>query len=542
MDKFKKTDALKRPRDINYDIRGKQDWADVYDVLESARNKYREKGGTVGWLRSVRRKVADNITPGIGVTKIASKVASNEPTATPVLGAVEILLDAIQTASRFREKVLTGFDGLIDVFSDVELFLGTFPQDEGIRNASLDLTVAVLCAIEQAIRFFLRNEFLKGGRAILSGSDYEKDLSESLDDISSKSRGLLQEATKSHIHEFHLYSQETQNMRRQLSDVVTAVNSMHDLLSEHVKQKQELEMCQQEVLRLHVENVYFRTNSPRPQIHSTESLSPLPAIEWNMSQDQLRSLLDHADLDLDDMAFVAGRKHQLPEREIVRTEQIIETKLFQEWIISAFSSKLLVQWDTCPPESVAGISSLSVFSLTMTEILRCRDRFISGLWICGLHTDDSETGARIGGRAMLTSLIDQLLRQFAFDMRRLQSEINVSNIQHGSLDEVLDLLKWLVCALPSNLTFVVIADGVALYERPNLWRDAFKVFARLLSLCNDSTVAVTMKVLLISTPGTDYIRQAFEREDLILSVDGLPQMAWSTSEERVARALNSSIV
>jgi hypothetical protein len=61
-------------------------------------------------------------------------------------------------ASKVRHQVLGGFDGLIAIFSDVELFLGTFPEDANIRNASVDLTAATLEAIERAIGFFISNE------------------------------------------------------------------------------------------------------------------------------------------------------------------------------------------------------------------------------------------------------------------------------------------------------------------------------------------------------------------------------------------------
>ncbi|KAF4947332.1 hypothetical protein FSARC_13998, partial [Fusarium sarcochroum] len=73
MSKFVETDAPKKPSDASYDIRAKQDWNSVYNVLKLARNKYQEKGGKVGWLRNVRRKIADSITPGVEVAKFASK-------------------------------------------------------------------------------------------------------------------------------------------------------------------------------------------------------------------------------------------------------------------------------------------------------------------------------------------------------------------------------------------------------------------------------------------------------------------------------------
>lgn len=65
---------------------------------------------------------------------------------------------AVKTAATVRNRVLTGFDGLIPIFADVELFLGDFRGDVNIRNASVALTVTVLDAIERAIGFFISNE------------------------------------------------------------------------------------------------------------------------------------------------------------------------------------------------------------------------------------------------------------------------------------------------------------------------------------------------------------------------------------------------
>jgi hypothetical protein len=65
---------------------------------------------------------------------------------------------AVKTAASVRNQVLECFDGLIPILSDVELFLGSFPNDKNIWNTSVDLTVTTLDAIEQAIGFFISNE------------------------------------------------------------------------------------------------------------------------------------------------------------------------------------------------------------------------------------------------------------------------------------------------------------------------------------------------------------------------------------------------
>ncbi|KAJ3548882.1 hypothetical protein NM208_g781 [Fusarium decemcellulare] len=544
--------------DPTFNIRKKTDWDSVYDTLQAARVRYQEQGGKVGWLRKVRRRIADNITPGAEVARIASTVTPNDPYSTPVLGTVQVLLDvsptqtmfeecvdvdivkskAVQTASRAREKILGGFDGLIPIFSDVELFLGTFPKDTGIRNASVDLTVTTLHAVEGAIGFFLSNELMRGGKALLSGADYEKKLLDSLGEINTKSKNLMEEATKSHIYEFHMYSQETQRLYKELLPIVVrGYNSIHDLLSEHLEKKdRELERARQENLYLRVENGILRATSPLPQIQSTPA-PPQPVMGWYISQDTLKQLLGHDNIDLTDMEFVVSKKGQFPEKQRVRTEQIINTQLFQSWMVSPHSAKLLIHWDTHPPKTIAGISPLSVFAMTITHVLRSKDRFISALWICGCHADITQPGAGIGGGAMVTSFINQLLRQHIFDTRLLHEDVDVASLQEGDIDEFIKLLEWLVHRLPPEITVIFIADGVVLYERPEFEADALRVFSRLLMLSGDTSVSATVKVLFVSTPATDFIRGAFEKEDLIITVDGLPQLAWAASEERVTREL-----
>lgn len=65
---------------------------------------------------------------------------------------------AVKSAAHVRQQAVNAFDGLIPIFSDVELFLGTFPGDVRIRRASVDLIATTLDAVERAIGFFISNE------------------------------------------------------------------------------------------------------------------------------------------------------------------------------------------------------------------------------------------------------------------------------------------------------------------------------------------------------------------------------------------------
>ncbi|KAK1518532.1 hypothetical protein CABS01_06066 [Colletotrichum abscissum] len=337
-----------------FDIRNKHDWDTVYSTLDEARNKYQREGGPLGWLRKVRRKGADNITSVEGIVKIVSKATPNDPYATPILGALEVLLDAVKTAASVRKQVLEGFEGLVPIFSDVELFLGTFQGDLNIENASVDLTATTLGAIEYAIGFFISNEFSRGGKAFLKVGGYESDLRQSLESIKEKSKALMEEAAKSHIHEFHLYSRETRKFQEGLSQAMNSgFNKMEALMLEYAERQEE------------------------------------------RFQQQSREYEHVSDIDLIDMNFVTNKKNQFPPRQRVLAEQIVNTLFFRDWMVSPHSTKLLIQWDFRLPKTIAGVTPLSVFCSTVVQSLRCKEQFISALWFCGQHIDNSKAANRV---------------------------------------------------------------------------------------------------------------------------------------------------
>lgn len=364
--------------------------------------------------------------------------------------------------------------------------------------------------------------------------------------IQTRARDLIQQALKSHIFEFHMYSKETRRLHEQLAHkidiLVTGNNSIEQLLKDHLQQKdRELEAARMENVYLRIENGILRSTSPTQQsMWAPPPPQQTPALGWHISQDTLRSFIDAFDLDVADATFVMDKKEQLPAKDRARAEQIIHTQLFRNWIVSASSAKLLVHWDFQRPKTVAEVSPLSIFCTAMAQSLRAKDRFVSTLWFCGRHIDESEPGARAGGRAMLSSLVDQLLRQFAFDTRPLHNDVDLESLQEGSLEALTALLCSLVRQIPPTMTLFFIVDGAVLFEREEFEAEALPVFLSLIRLVTDTSVAASVKVLFTSTPGTDIVRGAFEQEDLILSVDSLPRLGIG-SEERMARELEGEL-
>lgn len=260
----------------------------------------------------------------------------------------------------------------------------------------------------------------------------------------------------------------------------------------------------------------------------------LPALEWHVDQQMLRQTINSRDIDFADAAFALDKKEQLPARERTQVEQIANAQLFKTWIKSPSSAKLLVHWDRTPPRTIANISPLSIFCVLMSQMLQAHDRFVTAMWLCGRHIDPTESAA--GGRSMLASLIDQLLRQHNFDTRSLAADgFDFERLRLGNLEELIQLLEWLVQRLPETITFVCFIDGVILYEREEM--EALDSLACLIRLAQDHNIRAAVKLLFTSAPGTDIVRGAFEEEDLIMNVDTLPKMVWAPNDERVMREL-----
>ncbi|RFU80324.1 hypothetical protein TARUN_1872 [Trichoderma arundinaceum] len=506
-----------------YSIRqGKNDWNAIYDVLESARTRYEQSNKVTGLLR----KTGDNIAPVAQALKIASNVVPSNPYSTPILGAVSIFLEAVKTAATVRQQVLEEFNDIAPKISDIEFFLVTFPEDENISNASIDLTVTILLAIEQTIGFFTRNRFARGVRAMGMGASYETDLLKSLNTIKSKSKALLEEATKSQMHKDNLHHEKQKKEAREKDYEIQ-------------RMQMKLEHSWQTITSLTIQNENLRSISP---IQNSMWLPPpnrptTPVYGWHLSQDTLRWMMKIPDADLIDVSFINSKKEWLPSKHRVHAERIIATQVFRNWIVSPRSAKLMVHWDVQPPKTVAGISPLSVFCSTISQGLRTKEGILSVLWFCGRHIDPSEAGEQVGGHYMLASLIDQLLRQYAFDTRPLSSIFNITKLQQNEYNELMSLFDWLVKQLPSTATLFCVVDGVALFERGEYWEQSAPVFLKIVNLVDDPTVPAVIKVLFTSTPGTDMVRGAFEQNDLILEVGSLPSLASTPSEERMAREL-----
>lgn len=136
-------------------IRSACEWEQVCSRLNEAQITYVGEEGASGMLKRMRRKVADNLSqPAAHVTKMVPDV---EPWVTPVVGTIGLLLQAVSTAAKTRQEVLTNLADLEKTFSNINSFAATFPRDDNVRQASITLVVAIFQAVEHAIAFFVKS-------------------------------------------------------------------------------------------------------------------------------------------------------------------------------------------------------------------------------------------------------------------------------------------------------------------------------------------------------------------------------------------------
>lgn len=136
-------------------IRSARGWEQVCSRLNEAQITYAGEEGTSGMLKRMRRKVADNLRqPAAHVTKMVPDV---KPWVTSVVGTIDLLLQAVSTAAKTRQEILTNLADLEKTFSDINSFAATFPQNDNVRQASITLVVAIFQTVEQAIAFFVKS-------------------------------------------------------------------------------------------------------------------------------------------------------------------------------------------------------------------------------------------------------------------------------------------------------------------------------------------------------------------------------------------------
>ncbi|KAI1129504.1 hypothetical protein F5Y10DRAFT_264043 [Nemania abortiva] len=247
------------------------------------------------------------------------------------------------------------------------------------------------------------------------------------------------------------------------------------------------------------------TRNQPTELHTPVTRPTTPG-QIRVNQEALEMILDIPELDIQDMRQIEAEASKMDPDQRAQAEDIVKTQQFKGWVISPTSSKLLVHgnFSGLPIYS----SALSLFCISLTTHIRDRERFYSLVFFCGLHLHQSENSeeSHVGGRAMIKSLIAQLLRQYEFNTRSMPGGI----LPLTEINELCALFGWLVGQLPPNITLVCFIDGIEYYERDEYLQEMEEVLAYVLELIIESKIAVDFKVMVTSPGRTRIVRQPFE--------------------------------
>ncbi|KAK8054512.1 hypothetical protein PG994_009579 [Apiospora phragmitis] len=174
-------------------------WPDVPAKLDMARRDYEQFNGQQS-IGKFRRRLRHSLDKAAVPLQQGLKLVPDIEIASPVVGAIELLVDAYRQAATVRETVHSGFDDLPETFVRIEFYMKSYPKDENILAVSIDLVLAIFKAIEEAIGFYTSAQAKHAGLAILTGEEYQQKLLRSLKEISVCSGRLESRASMSFTH------------------------------------------------------------------------------------------------------------------------------------------------------------------------------------------------------------------------------------------------------------------------------------------------------------------------------------------------------
>ncbi|KAL1855201.1 hypothetical protein Daus18300_011202 [Diaporthe australafricana] len=495
-------------------IRDANSWDEICARLDKAQIAYTGGDGASGKLKRFRRKIADNLSqPAAHITKMVPDI---DPWTTPVVGTIGLLLQAVSTAAKTRQDIVSSLGDLEEKFSNINSFAATFPEDEMVRKASVSLIVAIFQAVEQAMGFFTKSAGLKAAAAVLTGTEYQKELLNKFSEIQTRSDQLIQKAQNSHFWGTRTAMQVI--LFRQAQQSADMKNEFRGMLLMYrrdwdaERSRRQEEQKQREVERAKQERKQKEEQKERDAIHRREHQG-VP------------------DICASDLARLKELDSMLSQKDKRKADQVLQTEPFRRWMAALRPAKLLIHGDFRDSRSA---SPLSLLTLSLTEAARTDpDRFIALAFFCGFHADPEEDDFSCV-KALVQTLIYQLLQQQPrVCITPSPWEIDMGRVHQGDLQQLCRLFSLLVHSLPGEVTLFCLIDGMAYYERDEFIGEMRDVLAEILRLAGDPTIQANVKILITSPWRTDVVRQFFHEDDEILHMEGMPSAELSPSSSRV---------
>ncbi|KAL6858457.1 hypothetical protein J3F83DRAFT_750862 [Trichoderma novae-zelandiae] len=280
---------------LGYSIRNQRTWKGINGQLHKAREVYDGSQKQFrGWCKRTMRRIGDNaVEPATSVISLVPNIEY----VSPVLGAVQLLLNAYKVASEVREKVTSSFDEteVQELFNDAEVYVITFPDSNRIKDSTISLVVAVMKAIEDGIGFFLSRQIKRLFSVVYRGKKgYQEALLKRLEAIKTNSEKLVQQAQNAHMMytQFGIAAIRTEVQRFQTDtkqdskQTKVVLNDIHQFSAEAcnnvlvmLNDAEENKKRQMQILA-NQENILNRLAMMEEISRSSTPVPPDPSITW----------------------------------------------------------------------------------------------------------------------------------------------------------------------------------------------------------------------------------------------------------------------
>ncbi|KAL4778618.1 hypothetical protein BJX76DRAFT_362563 [Aspergillus varians] len=223
--------------------------------------------------------------------------------------------------------------------------------------------------------------------------------------------------------------------------------------------------------------------------------------------------------DMDHIRDSSSSDTAIPPEARAHVHRIIHTVKFHSWDTRPKPRELLILCDAKMDNLVHLCRAITALLCEYVEKwLRGRDKCVSMIYFCRLHVEPDD--AQSGVRAMMRSMICQLLEQYFKDVQFQEQDIDLDALDTGGIEVLCNMLQWLVRQVSSDTRLVCIVDGATAYEGERYKGELWKALDCLLNLVRDETVPATVKVLVACYKDTFKINKAFRlRDDKIIPLE-----------------------
>ncbi|KAL8369925.1 hypothetical protein RB595_000331 [Gaeumannomyces hyphopodioides] len=299
-------------KEPEHGVRGATSWDEIYAKLQRARERF---DGDHSQVRKGAKKAYRYVISSSDVIRRGLQAVPDMQYLSPVKAGMEILLDAAKTATEVRTRVTLSFQekDLTESFGKIELFLATFPGDDNIRLASVDLIACTLKAVELAISYYMSHTLDRFRRAlplIGDGSGFQEELISTINEISVKCQKIKDNALESHIHETKeamelilsgiesvdvmsnaIYEMMSEREDRLMAKMENLENIVLDLFNQGEKTKEAARAEEIRIWEAMTERFAKRFESPEFGVRLIAALPPPPQqqqqLPWHPPQGQL---------------------------------------------------------------------------------------------------------------------------------------------------------------------------------------------------------------------------------------------------------------